>query len=96
MTKKNILIFPCGSEIALEINRSLKYSTYFNLIGGNSVNDHGRFVFENYIGNIPFVTNSRFISAIKEIVQKNKIDAIYPAMNAVIVESKKHEINIDK
>jgi hypothetical protein len=92
--KKNILVFPCGSEIALEINRSLKYSAYFNLIGGNSVDDHGRFVFENYIGNIPFITNSCFIPVIKKIVKDNEIDAIYPAMDAVIVELKKHEADI--
>ena len=92
--KKNILIFPCGSEIALEINRSLKYSTYFNLIGGNSVDDHGRFVFKNYIGDIPFITDSHFIPAIKEIVKRNKIDAIYPAMDSVIVELKRHENDI--
>jgi hypothetical protein len=92
--KKNILVFPCGSEIALEINRSLKYSRYFNLIGGSSVDDHGCFVFENYIGGIPFITDSGFIPAIKEIVKNNKIDAIYAAMDAVIVELKKHEIDI--
>jgi len=92
--KKNILVFPCGSEIALEIHRSLKYSTYFNLIGGNSIDDHGRFVFENYIGDIPFITDSRFIPVIKEIVKKNNIAAIYPAMDAVIVKLKKYETDI--
>ena len=89
--KKNILVFPCGSEIALEIYRSLKFSTYFNLIGGSSVDDHGRFVFENYIGDIPFITDADFIPAIKKIVQENKIDAIYPAMDAVIVALKENE-----
>ena len=41
---KNILVFPCGSEIALEIYRSLRYSTHFKLIGANSLDDHGKFV----------------------------------------------------
>ena len=45
--KKNILVFPCGSEIGLEIYNSVKYSTYFNLIGANSSDDHGKFVYEN-------------------------------------------------
>ncbi len=34
---KNILVFPCGSEIALEVHRSLQYSTHFHLIGANSI-----------------------------------------------------------
>ena len=92
--KKNILVFPCGSEIALEINRSLKYSTYFNLIGVSSVDDHGRFVFENYIGDIPYITDAEFIPAIKKIVQENKIDAIYPTMDFVIAEIKRNEKEI--
>jgi hypothetical protein len=92
--RKNILVFPCGSEIALEIYRSLKFSTHFNLIGGSSVDDHGRFIYENYIGGIPFVTDPIFIQTIKKIVKDNNIDAIYPAMDKVIVELKKHEAEI--
>jgi hypothetical protein len=45
--KKNVLVFPCGSEIGLEVYRSLKHSIHFNLIGANSVDDHGRVVFVN-------------------------------------------------
>ena len=58
--KKNILVFPCGSEIALEIYKSLKYSIHFNLIGASSVEDHGRFVYENYIGNLPYISQERY------------------------------------
>src|SRR5665213_3442022 len=90
-SKKNILVFPCGSEIALEIYRSLKYSTHFNLIGGNSINDHGKFIFEDYIGDIPFISDEKFIPAMKKIIKERNIDAIYPAMDSVIVALKKHE-----
>ncbi|HEY4963520.1 MAG TPA: ATP-grasp domain-containing protein [Candidatus Saccharimonadales bacterium] len=89
--KKNILVFPCGSEIALEIYRSLKYSTHFNLIGGSSINDHGKFIFDDYLGGLPFITDDNFIPVMKGIVEDRNIDAIYPAMDAVIVELKKHE-----
>jgi len=83
MSKKNILVFPCGSEIGLEIHRSLRFSTHFNLIGGSSVDDHGRFIYEQYIENIPFHDEPNFIDAIKQLVVIHKIDAIYPAMDAV-------------
>lgn len=92
--KKNILVFPCGSEIALEIYRSLQYSTHFNLIGGNSVEDHGRFIYNDYIGNIPFISSPDFVSKIKKIVIDSKIDAIYPAMDEVNVVLKKYEKEI--
>lgn len=92
--KKNILVFPCGSEIGLEIYRSLRYSIHFNLIGASSVEDHGRFVYENYIGGLPYITDNNFIDAIREIVIKEKIDAIYPAMDSVIAELKNNEEKI--
>lgn len=94
MSKINILVFPCGSEVALEIYRSLEYSIHFNVIGGNSIDDHGKFVFENYIGNIPFVTEDSFIESLKKIVIDYKIEAIYPAMDLVINKMKKNETEL--
>ncbi|HPM11666.1 MAG TPA: hypothetical protein PK941_14605, partial [Paludibacter sp.] len=91
MIVRNILVFPCGSEIGLEVFRSVRYSSHFNLIGGSSVDDHGKFVFSNYIGDIPFVDSPFFIKKIKEIVRDKKIDAIYPTMDSVIAVLKKHE-----
>lgn len=89
--KKNILVFPCGSEIALEIYRALENSLHFKLIGANSVNDHGKFVFKNYIDNIPFIGEEKFLDSIKKIVIDNEIDAIYPATDAVIEIFKSNE-----
>jgi hypothetical protein len=89
--KKNILVFPCGSEIALEVYRSVKNSTHFNLIGANSIDDHGMFVFENYIGGLPFITEPNFLEKFKQIIHDNNIDAVYPAMDAVIELLKSNE-----
>jgi hypothetical protein len=36
----NILVFPCGSEIGLEVYNSLFCQKDINLIGVNSVNDN--------------------------------------------------------
>lgn len=89
--KKNILVFPCGSEIALEVYRSVKDSTHFHLIGASSVDDHGKFVYEDYIGGLPFVSSADFLPIIKKIVKERNIDAIYPAMDAVIEILKTNE-----
>lgn len=89
--KKNILVFPCGSEIGLDIYSSVKYSTYFYLIGASSVDDHGKFVYEDYIPNIPFVTSPDFIPCMASIVKDRNIEAIYPAMDLVITILKEHE-----
>lgn len=84
MNTKTVLVFPCGSEIGLEIYRALRYSRHVRLIGGNSVSDHGRFVYEDYIGDIPFVSEQSFVPYVSVLVNKRGIDAIYPAMDSVI------------
>lgn len=89
--KKNILVFPCGSEIALEVYRSVKDSAHFSLIGASSVDDHGKFVYEKYIGGIPFITEPDFLVTMRRIVIENQINAIYPAMDSVIEILKKNE-----
>ncbi|MCM1288215.1 MAG: ATP-grasp domain-containing protein [Clostridium sp.] len=92
--KKNVLVFPCGSEIALEIYRSLIYSTHFNLIGANSIADHGKFVFEDYVEGVPVVSSENFISTIRDLVRERNIDFIIPAMDSVIAKLKANEKEI--
>ena len=90
----NILVFPCGSEIGLDIYSSVRYSSHFHLIGASSVDDHGKFVYEDYIPNIPFVSSPDFIPVICRIVQERKVDAIYPAMDSVIAVLKAREYEL--
>ncbi|MDD3945316.1 MAG: ATP-grasp domain-containing protein [Bacteroidales bacterium] len=94
MQKLKILVFPCGSEIGLEVFRSLQYSTHIELFGGSSVDDHGKFVYQNYFGNLPFIDAQNFIENIRCLVKKNKIDAIYPAMDKVIWKLKTNEEDV--
>lgn len=83
---KNVLVFPCGSEIGLEINNALKYSKDFKLFGGSSVDDHGKFVYENYIPNIPFIDDENLCSFLNETIEKYNIDLIYPAHDDVVLK----------
>lgn len=88
---QNVLVFPCGSEIAFEIYRSLKHSKHFRLIGANSIADHGKFVYENYIEDVPFIADDKFIPTIKRIVKEYGIDYIYPAMDSAVSVLKENE-----
>lgn len=83
MKKVNILVFPAGTEIAMEILNSLKYEKYINLFGGSSVLCHGEFVFNNYIDNFPFINESNFIEYINSVIDKYNIDFVYPAYDDV-------------
>jgi hypothetical protein len=85
---KRILVFPCGSEIGLEVYRALKDQKDIELIGASSVDDHGKFVFDNYIGDIPMINDNNFLPTLLKIVQEYNIDLIYPCMDIVITKLK--------
>jgi hypothetical protein len=91
MRNFRVLVFPCGSEIGLEIYHSLCYSPHIELIGASSVDDHGKFVFSNYIGDIPSVDEPNFMESFSDVVKLHKIDAIYPTMDKIIWKLKSFE-----
>ncbi len=90
----NVLVFPCGSEIALEVFNSLNDQKDLCLIGASSIDDHGKFVYKNYIANAPTVYDDNFILFFKKIVEEYKIDFIYPCMDIVLDKFKKNEEEI--
>ena len=59
-TRFRVLVFPCGTEIGLEIHRALCRSAHVEVFGANSLEpSHGPHVFRNYLPNcrlstIPF------------------------------------------
>lgn len=86
MEQINILVFPCGSEIGLELYRALKDIRFVTLYGASSVSDHGERLYRNYIPDIPYVTSEGFIEKLNECIVENKIDYVFPAMDSVILE----------
>lgn len=92
--KKRVAVFPAGSEIGLEINRALKYSTYFELFGFSSVDDHAAFVFKNYVDGIPFYTKPDFIEKLNEALVEHQIDFLYPALDDLLLYLTEHQSEI--
>lgn len=91
--KKKVLVYPCGTEIGLEVYKSLCYSTHYEIWGGSCSYDHGRFVFENHIDNLPFITDKSTAEEIQEfnaIIEKYGFDYIYPVMDGVITVFSKY------
>lgn len=84
MEQINIMVFPCGSEIGLELHRSLKDIRFITLFGASSVDDHGCWVYKNYIDDIPYITDPTFIDVLNKHIDENHIDYIFPALDSVI------------
>lgn len=85
--KKRVLVYPCGTEIGLEIYRSLCFSTHYELVGGTDGYNHGDFVYHNIINDLPFITDlstEADVRLFEEKIKDKNIDFIYPAMDGVI------------
>lgn len=80
----NILVFPCGSEVALEIHRALKDIPFITLWGASSVADHGKYMYKNYIEGLPMIYAEDFLNQLNRILMEKEIDYIYPAMDQVV------------
>lgn len=84
---KKVLVYPCGTEIGLEIYRALCNSIHYEIYGGSSSYDHGRFVYKKHIDNLPFIKDN---SSVEEVIHFNELilqydfDFIYPAMDGVL------------
>ncbi|MBN1292901.1 MAG: ATP-grasp domain-containing protein [Candidatus Latescibacteria bacterium] len=90
-----ILVFPCGSEISMEIHNALKWSTHFELIGVSSVvSNHGKYVYKNYFDGFPFIEDDAFISILNTFVVEKKIDLIFPAHDSVVLKLSENRQNI--
>jgi predicted ATP-grasp superfamily ATP-dependent carboligase len=94
--KINVLVFPCGSEIGLEIFDSLQFNKEFNLIGVSSVEDHGSFVYPNYLSIKHSIFEKECLEEIEQIISEMNIDLIYPTMDSVVTILKENESFLGK
>jgi carbamoylphosphate synthase large subunit len=90
-SKAVVLVFPCGTEIGLEIHRALCQSTHVTLIGASSVSsNHGAHVFDRYIDDVPFVDDPAFVPHLNALVQQHAVDFIFPAHDDVVTALSRH------
>jgi len=91
----NVLVFPCGTEIANEVINSLVVHKYFKLLfasseGTSYCNFRGK-----EISILPYVTNNTFLSELYNLISKKQIDFIIPAHDDVAFALSQIEKKID-
>ncbi|HDP36185.1 MAG TPA: ATP-grasp domain-containing protein [Candidatus Hydrogenedentes bacterium] len=90
--RTTVLVFPCGTEIGLEIHRALCQSAHVALVGASSVSsNHGAHVFARYVEGVPYVADPSFASHLNRIVEQHAVDLIYPAHDDAVVTLARHE-----
>ncbi len=90
-----VLVFPCGTEIGLEIHRALGASRHVTLLGASSIpSNHGRYVFKHYLEHVPFVDDPAFIGCLNALIERHAVDMIYPAHDDVVLALSRHTSDI--
>ena len=86
VVKKNILVYPAGSEGAINIYNALKYNIHFNVYGATMVNNHSRFIYddEHYFEEKLSITSPEFFDNFNKILDKLNIDFILCTHDEVI------------
>ncbi len=84
MPRLNILVFPCGSEIGLEIHAALRYAKDIRLHGASSVSDHGEFVYARYHQIAAQAGSDDLVGQLNGLIDEWAIDLVVPAHDSVI------------
>lgn len=94
MKVRNILVFPAGTEIGLEIYQALKHCKEVILHGaGQAISNHAPFVYQSY-HTIPSINEKGWLTSLITLCNKLEIDYIFPAYDDIVVAlaSRREEI----
>lgn len=83
MSRINVLVFPCGSEVGLEIARALGLSLHVRLHGASSRDDHGRQLFDRY-AELPNIADVEFDERFAELLERWEIDLLFACHDSVM------------
>jgi hypothetical protein len=94
MRARNVLVFPAGTEIGLEIHQALQYCKEVVLHGaGQAISNHAPFVYDRY-HTLPSINEPSWLEALIDLCRNLSIDYIFPAYDDVIVELALHRAKI--
>lgn len=85
MKRRNVLVFPAGTEIGLEIHNALRGCKETRVFGaGQAVSNPAQLVFGEY-HTLPSIHEAGWLPALIALCEQLAIDYIYPAYDDVIV-----------
>lgn len=94
MKVRNVLVFPAGTEIGLEIHQALQHCKEVALHGaGQPISNHAPFVYRSY-HNLPTIHETGWLSALTELCKALAIDYIFPGYDDVLVSLSRHREKI--
>ena len=89
--KTNVLIFPAGEINSMELHDALSFNVNIEVFGASSVERHGAYVFKNYRGNLPLISDERFISEFNKLLDEWGIEFIFPTHDTIALFLAEHQ-----
>lgn len=91
--KQHVLIFPAGSEIAIEIFHSLRYNLHFEVFGASGKSDHAGFLYDNshYSEDNYYIGATDFIEKFNALLLRWDIKYIFPTHDTIALFLKQNE-----
>ncbi|MBP0494091.1 ATP-grasp domain-containing protein [Roseomonas sp. SG15] len=77
------LVFPCGSENGGEIHDALRHSLHVEVMGASSTEDHGRFRFARYFGELPRIGEAGFDDAFAGLLRGQGVEMVFATHDTV-------------
>lgn len=92
--KKRVLILNCGTLASTDINMSLRYNDEFEIWGASTNKNHGIYVYENYIEDIPNISDENFIKILNQKIEEYDFKFIFAPHEdlALFLQEYKNEI----
>ena len=84
LKKKNVLIYPCNSDVALELYESLRYSLHINVLGASSKRSIADEIMPNIIHHLPNIFEDDFINELNSFIDTHNVDMIFSTHDDVI------------
>src|SRR5215831_12232942 len=82
--RRTVLILPAGTEVGLEIQRSLAGSKFWDVIGANSLRDHSEVTYHDVRFGLPFASDADFVEKALALIDQVRPDFVFPAHDEVI------------
>jgi hypothetical protein len=82
VSRVRVLVFPCGTEVGLEIAGALEHSVHVEIYGASSRDDHGEQAFPNY-SSVPAITDGAFEDRFAALLVEWRIDLVFATHDSV-------------
>ena len=95
--KKNVLIFPAGSEIGIEIFHSLNVNHHVRVFGASGKSDHAEYLYpkDRYCEDNFYIEQPDFVENLNQLIERWEISFIYPTHDSVALTLAKFQSRIN-